>query len=153
DCIGSTRERGDIFDGLHDCQQRAGMQTDAARRRSNRREGEEGLSMRFVALLFAVMTFSLAPAAARADSRFECGVEHELGRIAAHAAVSVGGGLLTQLFYGPPAPPVYAPVPVPVSVYAVPAYPYPVYVHPHPAPHYYAPRPSHWSWDRHAPRW
>ena len=110
--------------------------------------------MRFVALFSALLTFSLAPAAARADSRFERGFDDELGRIAAHAAVSVGGGLLTQLFYGPPAPALYAPVPVPVPVYAVPAYPYPVYVHPHPAPHYrYVPRPAHWSWGRHAPRW
>ena len=96
--------------------------------------------------LFLVFGMLTSAGAARAGDEFENGFEDELGRIAAHGAVAVGRGILTQILVGPPGPPppppvYYAPPPPPRPVYVQPV---PVYVYPYPV--YAYPPPAYWGW-------
>jgi hypothetical protein len=88
-----------------------------------------------ILLALVLVPLLLSPARSRAGDEFEEGFQDELGRVAAHGAVAIGRGILTQILLGPPA---YAGPAYPVPVYA---HPYPVYAYPYPVypPGYWAP--------------
>ena len=112
----------------------------------------------------ALVPLLLLSGPARAGDEFGRGFNDEMGRIAAHAAAAVGTGVLAQILYGPPPPPVYAPPPPvypapvyygpPVYVAPVYAYPYPVYAYPYPVRFYGGyPQRGYWGGGGYAPRY
>jgi hypothetical protein len=112
--------------------------------RTNRRRGFGGLAV--AALAAGVALLSAGPAQARND--FQNGFEDQLGRIAAHGAVSLGLHVLAGGgYYGPPPPFRYYP---PGYAYGY-AYRYPVR---HVVRHKYAHRHQHgWNCGHDDDRW